>query len=118
MAASGNYLYMGIPSEEKYSRIDYDSLISVYPGSTYKIKYSYLTSSDFDGTNTNTKLRIARSNNNHLASLNPSNLAQRSWKDEEFTWTCPSDVNEIIISLCRDGGAGWIEYDNIYMDYA
>jgi phage minor structural protein len=87
--------------------------IIVTPGNKYRISFWYKTSSNNDGNGDNQKLRIGRkSDGSHLVSVSAATNST-AWVQKTYTWTVPSDVDEIILSANTNLTTGWIQYDDI-----
>ncbi len=86
----------------------------VYPGTTYDISYWYQSSSNFNGTSNNCKFRIAHAGDgNHITSFSPNPVISTSWKKMAFTWTCPSDINQITAGFNVNSSVGQIKFDEL-----
>ncbi|MEI4282492.1 carbohydrate binding domain-containing protein, partial [Tetragenococcus halophilus] len=101
-----------LDSINKVQNIETPANIPVEPGQRYEISYWYRTSNNFDGTTSNTKIRLARKSNS-LISSKPFDTIGGTWKKTSHIGTIPKDVYEMKVTVNSNGKNGWIEYDDI-----
>lgn len=87
--------------------------IPVTSGDIIYAEYMFKTDSNFNGTNSLTKLRFANQDGGLVGSVNITNGANTSWVKYSGSFTIPSGVSHIGVTIGNDGTAGNVWFDDI-----
>jgi hypothetical protein len=90
--------------------------IPVIPGASYYIEFQARRSADWNGAVNNSKLRIANQTGTLLTAIDYSAATVgTAWTKRSLTYTVPSGVTKLRISLVNDATAGWVRLAGFVM---
>ena len=95
--------------------------VRVTPGDEYTFRYKAWCSASFDGTSSDSKIRIATMHDNanlpgdgtHIASLNYVNYGRDTWIDIEQTFTIPAGCDQVGLRFKETASVGQVWIDDV-----
>jgi len=89
--------------------------LRVKEGEQYYFKYHAYIDAAFNGSTSNSKLRVGDQNNAHIASKTYADIARSAWTTDplEMTVTVPAGVTSLTVKLVSDNTAGTAYVDDI-----
>ncbi|WP_434212774.1 host specificity factor TipJ family phage tail protein [[Pseudomonas] boreopolis] len=118
IAYSGNVSVLFAPSTNIVRIVQAPNEIQIVPGRTYRVGVWYRTSSDFNGTASNSKLRISSMPDDALISSDTEFLASKpNWTKNETTVAVPANAtySSILVRMQADHTAGALRVDGCYV---